>query len=373
MKLYRREVLIGGGVAALSLRCGGNFELGLKGGESYDEVLTANFKADFEFPRDDGFANHVPMVADALVLLGREDRLASWAETYGKKMRAFAVDYGEPLSSTERAGAINLYDLRGRWITTYLEDLKTLSPKQLVQQEWAFLRGGLLGSLWHGLLRTAHAARAIDRQDSEVRRHELAEGLSYWISRCPQLEAVPGARAVSGRTVRAALEAVPLVPTSERITTGSSDPRLLVVNGRQDFTDAIEAVDLDAQPYAQAMTEIVAAAARLHANVGGKDIHTLHGVTGSSALRLLLPWLTPAQQREAVGYAFAGVAATLATQGKSDSLDAVSAPSRSKQSLLDEAAVSNDEHDMKYAEVVQRECALDERPEFLASLQKLLA
>jgi hypothetical protein len=372
MKFDRRELLLAGGAAAVLPRCAGTYDMGLDGSESYDEVIDAAQVTDFEFPKDNGFTNHVPMVADALFMLDAAGRIASWAQSYGKSLKP--LPSGEPLSDGERAGAMNDYALRARWIATYLKDLETLTPRELFNQQWPLLKGALVGSLWHGWIRTAHAARSFDRDPNPTRRHEFAEGMAYWMARWPPLEVTPGARATAGRDVLTALNEMPLVPTAQRSTKGDLESQVLVLAGRQDFKDAVEAVDLSALPVDRALTELTAAAARWLVNDGTHSIGILHAITGTAATRLLLPWMDAATQREAVGYSFMALASYWSVHAKSAAhLAPVAAASKSYEALLGEGKASDDVHDVKLTEVVAREKAIDERPELLAALEKWMA
>ena len=373
MKINRRDLLVLGGAAVLGVGCNNHANLKIPATASYDEVIDALFRTDFEF---DFGTNHGPMVADALVEAGRPERIAAWVEEYSKDL--LLLPRGSPLSPAERASALDHYELRSRWVATYEVDLESLSPRELLVKEWPKLRDGIIGSLWHGIIRTGHAVRALDREDTPIRRKEFAYALAYWAVRVPAFAAVPGSRPMVGQDVGTALAGVALVPASERKAKGTIEAKVSVVNGQSSFTDSIETVDLRAFPIERGFTELVAAAARMFVNDGLSPLKNntlwLHAITGTAAVRLLLPWFDAAMQEEALGAAFLALAATHATQtAVANVLDPVPPPIESSQMLFARAFASDDVHHIKLGEAVAREVAIEMRPELLTALERLIA
>jgi hypothetical protein len=346
------------------LRCAPQLDLKLSPNATYDEVLEALLKTELEFGE---FSNHGPMVADALVASGKPERVASWVEQYGKDL--LLRQPAAALPAEQRAAALGIWDRRAEWIAAYEEELLTIAPRELIAREWAKLGPGLVGALWHGVIRSGHAMRGLEREDNEVRRKELAQGLGYWAAKHQQLPGVPGARAVSGLDVTQALSAVPRVPEAERKTGVVVERELDVLEGRADFVDAVEAVDLDALPVEEALTQLVTAASRLFVNQGKRSIKLLHAITGTSVLRLIFPSLDAAQQRQAIGFAFQAVAAAHAAWSGAKSWDAIAAPTRTMESLIAQAASSDDAHHIKLGEAARRES----HPEVTKALEHWLS
>lgn len=368
MKLDRRSVLVGG-ASLWGAGCSAPLDLQLSPDASYDEVLEALLVTELEFG---AFSNHGPMVADALVASGEPQRVATWVEQYGTSL--LLRKPAGPLPLAERAAALGNFEQRAAWIATWEEAMRSLTPRELLVREWPTLGPGLVGALWHGLLRTAHAVRGLERADTDIRRRELAQGLGYWASRFQPLPGTPGARATAGLDVGQALARVPLVPVAERTRGGVVERQLDVLRDRADFIDAVEAVDLDAISVDGALTELVAAASRLFVNEGKHSILLLHAITGTSVLRLLLPWLDASMQRQAVGFAFQAVAGAHAIWSPSPAaLDPIAPPTQSPEALFARAAQADDAHHIKLGEAGRRESPAGEHPDVLTALERWLA
>ena len=96
----------------------------------------------------------------------------------------------------------------------------------------------------------------------------------------------------------------------------------------------------------------------------------LHGVTGASALRMMLPWLDETQQKVGLGASFQSVAAALAAQGSSTGLlKATPPPKSSPEALRKLAANSPDEHTIKLVEAAIREYNIRKQPELLRAAE----
>ncbi|MBA2543399.1 MAG: hypothetical protein H0V17_27405, partial [Deltaproteobacteria bacterium] len=192
-------------------------------------------------------------------------------------------------------------------------------------------------------------------------------GLGYAAADYRELPGVPGANARAGKGVVAALAEVPLVPADER-TGGLILEQFAVLEGRAEFIAAVEAVDLDALPIDLAIGELAAAAARLFVAHGASNIAMLHAITGTSVLRLLVPYLDVDGQRAALGYAFQAAAAAHAVTSSAPGIpETVTAGRHTVDQLVGLASRSDDEHRIKLTEACLREHAIAPRPELLAA------
>lgn len=138
------------------------------------------------FTMQPGFSEHGPMVAEAISSLGRNDRVAPWVEAYKAHYRHIAAPPGNaPIDGTnESAWRSALGD------TARMTDWFDHFRKELAERDWQDtitlwvprLIDGYAGGLTHGLVRTAHAVRALpqDGTPSALQRDELARGLAYW-------------------------------------------------------------------------------------------------------------------------------------------------------------------------------------------------
>lgn len=113
-----------------------------------------------DFPN--GFAEHAPMGAEAMLELGiGPDAVDRWAGRHRP----------EPLAADSPLIAIR-DGLRHELDTDAWDDVLRRHVEQLIDH--------LDAHLFHGLIRTAHASRALMRVDSSAGRHELATALASW-------------------------------------------------------------------------------------------------------------------------------------------------------------------------------------------------
>lgn len=133
--LSRRHVLHGAALLGLG-GCG--LDLQLASTASYDDVLTAIDRTDFEIGTG---SNHAPMAADALVAGGRAERVADWVERYANRLQR-VMTTGVAIAPAERAGALGLYERRFDWVATFVAELETRSASEVFAQAWALLGQG---------------------------------------------------------------------------------------------------------------------------------------------------------------------------------------------------------------------------------------
>lgn len=116
--------------------------------------------SDPELPN--GFAEHGPMGAEAMLSLGLDpEAVVRWAERH----RPEPVGPERPVQEVyERFAA----------------ELATDDWRPVVAREVDLLVGRLDAHLFHGLIRTAHAVRALENVDHPAGRAELATALAAW-------------------------------------------------------------------------------------------------------------------------------------------------------------------------------------------------
>lgn len=109
-----------------------------------------------------GFAEHAPMGAEAMLTLGIEpSAVVAWAGRHQP----------EPLTADAPVRGLQ---------AGYVDRLRGDRWEDVVGRVVPALIGRLDAHLFHGLIRTAHAVRAIRFHDDEAARAELAAGLAAW-------------------------------------------------------------------------------------------------------------------------------------------------------------------------------------------------
>jgi hypothetical protein len=225
--------------------------------EAYDRLA----RTDFELPN--GFVNHGPMAVEALDALGLDDYVDGWARRFAR----MTAEGPEPAAPVSFAGGgwqdgLGDYRLLPEWIGLFDRDIALEGWAAVVELWVPRLMPALSTALFHGVIRTAHAVRAVDTADTPARRAELARALGYWAARYR-----PGS--------------LPQAPASA----GRVGDRLLS-----------------------------AAAGGARHYVAEPSIFALHGVTGAMAVDLLAPHLDPDAGESALAQLRADHAALYGTE-----------------------------------------------------------
>ncbi len=357
--------LMAGGAAVSCLACGSDFTLDLADDADYDATLDALHAADPLLPG--GATNHAPMGMDALVALGCGGRVCGWAEGYAKQLQPMPV--GTSIALDHRQAALGDIERRADWVATWTEALVKGDPATVVAEAWPDLAAAVGAHAFHGLLRTAHAARALRRADTPARRRELAHGLGYWCAARTLLPGQPGTQAQGGFGVHQALAELTPLPASQQIRGGLITPRLVPALADATLVDVVARVDLSAGTATDQLSEVARAAARLFVADGGTSFAFLHGVTGTSMLRELAPWLSDAQLRAGVAAAWHYIATLHVAQSTEAYDPTLTAQPTSRSQLLAGVAAATEPHTFKLVDAALREDAATGDPLFTAAAQ----
>jgi hypothetical protein len=161
------------------------------GEEILDEVYQKYADSDPFMPITH-FIDHSTMGAEALIELGLGNKVRQWtarhrARPYQAQVRGLAM-------TTDWPEALGRRECHGDWIRHFESELAA-RPFPVVLGEWVPRFAHEVGAfLFHGLIRTAHATRALTHKDTPARRGELARGLALWAIgvRTPPPAASPG-------------------------------------------------------------------------------------------------------------------------------------------------------------------------------------
>jgi hypothetical protein len=331
--------------------------------------------------RLDGLAlltNHGPMAAEALVALGRTERVAAWVEGY---RRRFTAAFPTPHSAVTRANwRAALGDARREadWVEFFRRELQEAAWQRVVGQWAAELAPGMAAAAAHGLIRTGHAVRGLEAKETDLRRRELAAGLGYWASHYQVLpEALPetlpnappaGSGAKPGRLKLAeALARIPHLPDEKRIR-GNIVNGLRSLNQLPEFAPVADLIALPTQAarFLSELTETFAAVYVRHAQARNA-IALVHAVTGATALRSLLPYLSSAATRRALRYGWQLGAAIYSVYAAGSANPPSAASEIKRDELIDRAVATEDEHAIKFTESCLREYALNPKPIYLVA------
>nr|MCH9684248.1 hypothetical protein [Deltaproteobacteria bacterium] len=249
-----------------------------------DEAWRSFHSTDLEFRK--GLSNHGPMAAEALVALGHPQRVAEFVARY--RARLEPLPSGAPIPAPARHAAVGDLSRRADWIATYHAMIDEEGPQRVARREIPALASGVMAGALHALIRTGHALRALHRRDTPTRRCELAHALGYWAARHQPLPGRLGVRPRPGQDLLASLAAVPTVPTKGGRLIFE---RVEAVRSSTAFIEAVETADLSATTLDAPVTALVEASAELYLSSPRGRFVYLHGIPGSSAQRLIAPWL----------------------------------------------------------------------------------
>lgn len=327
----------------------------------FDEVLDRFARTGPEF--GPGLSNHGPMGAEALVTMGRSEVIRGWSEWYAARLREHPAARN-PIAPEDWREALGDIGRAGDWVAFFDHELQAV-PWRNVLDRWVVRLGpGVMAGATHGILRTAHAVRALSSGDGRRRRHELAEGLGYWAARYQELPGKPGAAGTLD--VPGALATVPrsagsiqhrglIFETVKEIDAGSFAP---VIN-------SVATADLD-----EFVSGITRTFVRQYlANSGHASIAFVHTVTAPSALRILAPHLTPKTRAAAARYAWQAVASIYAAYatGEAPDVPVDAADALDAADLIDQAVAARDEHAIKFTEACLREHRSTGDPAFIVA------
>jgi hypothetical protein len=317
-----------------------------------------------------GLANHGPMGAEALVALGRPEAVMPWVEHYGQRRRLEPhPDAGNPILRESWRDAVGDMGRFADWVEFFQRELSEAEYPAVLKQWIPQLAPGLVAASCHGLIRTAHAARSLERSQTPRRLHELAEGLGYWAARYQTLPGVPS----TSRDVEPseAVRRVDLLPASQRPPYGLISDTLQRLEGFQPFADAINLIGVsgDVMTVLSALTETFAGLYLKHAERAA--IAFIHAVTAPSSLRLLASHLDGETVRAGLQYAWQAAAAIYAAYGEPAEREpgdgAAAVPEGGIEDLIDRAIASGDEHAIKFTEACLREHGLNPEPVYLSA------
>jgi hypothetical protein len=350
MLTTRREFLLGSGALLAGCQSAPQQQpsAASASAESLDALLAAHAKV---WPEKPGAgANHDPMAAEVLETLGRAaaiparwvDRAPSYA---GPELRGRAL--------AEWTSALGDYERYGDWLALFERELAADTWRNVLARWAPRLAPGLSGALFHGLLRTAHAARSLRRAETPERRRELACGLAYWAARARPLPVRSGER--RSRLGLADLETpwsadasdVPFDAVMQRLHAQPLAPEIVLDTPAHVPAEQIQAIAREA---AEAFLEMIVQRRQ--------TIWLLHTVTGPAAIELLLPELDEASAALLVAYAQQAVVALFRAYGapfvRRASLQKEAPPRASWTELVDRAAALQSVHSLKLFEALMR-------------------
>jgi hypothetical protein len=230
------------------------------------------------------------MAAEALLRLGRDDAIEGWVTQYMRGLED-AVRPASPITDADWREALGDVRRVADWEAYLDRELQEAPWRDVLARWWARLLPGIAAGSTHGVIRTAHAVRALGDGETPERISELGRGLAYWAARYLELTGRP--RTSGTASLDEAFRDIPLLIGGPD---GLISVRLAALDGDDGFAAAVERLGppVDIPAALDALTVAFAGAylRRGHQN----PIPYIHGVTAPAAVRLALPELPPVPQ-----------------------------------------------------------------------------
>ena len=303
-----------------------------------------------------GFTNHAPMVLEALDYLQVGVDLPVLARATLNSATPVPVATA-PISAKGYGPALGDGRRYQDWFELYDQSLIDEGAEVVLARWLPRLLHGFGSGASHGVIRTAHAYRGLNRSASDERRRELASALAYWSSSCQRDAVHVRADAPKGQLSAAAVfRRLPMLPVTQRRTSGSIVAALQPLEQLPNLRQALEALAVEA-PYEQnLLSQLEAfAAAFLHAVETRLDaVVFTHALTGAAAARTLLPVLSEIEQPRLVRAAWNAGCCLFVAYGK-NLVDPSDQPDRPQlpesDALISAALTSGDDHAIKLTAV----------------------
>src|SRR5262249_17775183 len=205
--------------------------------------------------------NHGPMGAEALVALGRDDAVVAWADRYRRNLDLMPASNAAITTQTWREG-LGVIERIGDWVVFFRTQLAEASWRSVFTEWIGRLLRATPSASAHGIIRTAHALRALQHAETPLRIEEFGVALAYWWSYYRKL---PGITRLSvSLDYGQALAQVPLFLRGQSRRGAPREVYLRVMAAHSDEFSA--AVDRAAEPESveMALSSLTEAGARLY-------------------------------------------------------------------------------------------------------------
>lgn len=319
-------------------------------------------------------SNHGPMGSDALIELGASDIVPRWADVYRRRLR----EEPERIEPIDAVGdrwrvALGKMDRVADWTALFDRELREAPWETVLARWWPRLLPGLVAAATHGVIRTAHAVRGIDRADApdDALLTELAHGMGYWAARYQELP-VAQPTLTGARPVPQVIGSVAAVEPPAQSDEPGITAQLLLVDRFDGIDETLESAGAptatDLSTANATLTQVTSAAARAYIEHPGPKISLVHSVTAPAAVKLVLPHLPPRLWQPSVAYSVqvsTAIVAMFATAEHKQPKTEVMAIG----DLVDQVVNHGDEHVIKMTEACLREYRVNPDSNYLLAAE----
>jgi hypothetical protein len=288
------------------------------------------------------------------------------AESRYRKRLTALPPVRSPIPPTRWRDALGAEERLTDWVVFFERLLAEASWSDVLREWLPRLVSAIITAGRHGLIRTAHAVRALGERATPLRVEELGMGLAYWASHYRELGAPP--------LLRGALplaEALTRIPRIMRGRDRPGMPRKFIyeVRERPELLAAMASLS-EQESIEEAIGTLSETGARLYlANRSQFPLIFVHSITALAAFRTLLPFMSTATQSAAFAYFWHAEAATIAAYGEdNDELSTVlQAEQPSWSEVIDRSIENDDPHSIKFVEACFHEFKTRPSPAFFVA------
>ena len=313
-----------------------------------------------------GYSNHGPMATEALVALGRGEKVLPWVLGYRTNLEDLPTSR-QRLGDIGHQDALGRYDLFPGWLDLIRGQVTDFGWRTVVVRWIPTLAGGLSGAAMHGLIRTAHAVRALERYETPERLEELSRALAYWAAR---YQALPATGAERGLLPSRAVHSV--ASAQGHIGGRLVNDRLAELATFGPFSSAaslVEPVSIDRHLFLDDLIRTFADIYLANVQAGSRAaIAFIHGVTGPHAVRLLIDHVDDRTGDELLVRVWQAAAGIYSAYGEPRAVGTYDRDDqRNVEDIVEQAIRTADEHAIKFVEACLDEHRRVSDPLFLAA------
>jgi hypothetical protein len=312
-----------------------------------------------------GAPNHGPMAAEALIALRCPGEVSRWVDDYRRELGPMPQARSPVTESTWQEALGGIHRI-GDWQVFFVAQFAE-APWQTVFVQWIFrLMPGLMAGGTHGLIRTAHAVRALSEATTPLRVEELASALAYWAAYYQTLPGVP--RPHGSLDLDRAIQQIPRIGRDHPNDLRREGVPRQFVRALAEYPEFAQAVDRFGTTEAidASLNRLSEMGARLYlANASTHPLVFIHAVTGPAAVQLLVPHMPAALREVALAYCWQALAAWVAAYGSDTSGAPDDSAPPSEPEIVGRALGTHDHHAIKFAEACLRGYRLNPQPVYL--------
>ena len=251
------------------------------------------------------------------------------------------------------------------WIEFFNKEIKVWGWKKVIN-EWAdSLAPGLAGAATHGVIRTGHAVRSLEKIGNLIRTNELANGLAYWAGTFQVLPITEDPE-TQNLELSAALKKIPILPKDNYKRSRSIMRDLENLERFDDFKVVANLIEFKGREE-QFLTKMVSAFAEAYiTKVNSQNlIRLIHIITSLSSFRSIYPYVRKKTRKKLLNYGWLSSAGLYSISGENPNSTFSFEKEINIENLINKAALSHEVHAIKFTEACLREYQFHKNPLFI--------